>query len=126
MQLGANGAVVNGYSRDTRGILKLGFPAISWGRYAQDQRVRGRVIDYRCPIQFPNKTVVQPGDLIFGDMDGVLVIPYQHETDIIYAAIEKVRGENRVRKAIEAGMSATEAFEIFGIMWMAIDRLERK
>src|SRR5690349_2900756 len=51
IHLGAAGAVLDGYSRDTRGILRLKFPTFSWGSYAQDQRVRGRVIDFRCPIQ---------------------------------------------------------------------------
>jgi regulator of RNase E activity RraA len=48
---GAAGAVVNGYSRDTRGILVQNFPTFSYGRYAQDQRPRGKVIDFRCTLQ---------------------------------------------------------------------------
>lgn len=116
IHLHAAGAVLNGYSRDTRGILRLGFPTFSWGKFAQDQRVRGRVIDFRCPLQFPNGVRVYPGDLIFGDLDGVLVIPQKCETEAIQAALEKVRGENKVRAAIEQGLSTTEAFERFGIM----------
>ena len=114
--LGAAGAVVSGYSRDTNGILKMGFPTFSRGRYALDQGVRGRVIDYRCAIEFPNGTVVEPGDLIFGDLDGVVVVPHRITAEVVEAALEKVRGENRVRKAIEEGMSTVEAFETFGIM----------
>jgi regulator of RNase E activity RraA len=116
MQLGAAGVVVNGHVRDTRGILKLGFPTFSHGRYAQDQGVRGRVIDFRCPIDFANGVSVKPGDIVFGDIDGVVIVPRENEADIIAAAIEKVRGENKVREAILNGMSATEAFETFGIM----------
>jgi len=116
LRLNAAGAVVDGYSRDTRGILKLGFATFSHGTYAQDQRVRGRVIDYRCAIEFPNGVVVQPGDLVFGDIDGVVIVPKMREMEIIQAAIEKVRGENTVRKAIEAGMPAVEAFQTYGIM----------
>ena len=48
---GAAGAVVDGYSRDTRGVLALGFPTFSHGSYAQDQGPRGKVIDFRIPIQ---------------------------------------------------------------------------
>jgi regulator of RNase E activity RraA len=116
IRLGAAGAVLDGYSRDTRGILRLGFPTFSHGTYAQDRRVRGRVIDFRCPIQFANGVVVEPGDVVFGDVDGVVIIPRRHERDIIQAALDKVRGENRVRAAIEAGMSTVEAFRSFGIM----------
>lgn len=116
LRLGAAGAVVDGYSRDTRGVLKLGFPTFSRGRYAQDQGVRGRVVDYRCPVELSNGTIVNPGDLIFGDMDGVVSVPHKHEAEVIGAALEKVRGESEVRKAIENGMPASEAFRTFGIM----------
>jgi 4-hydroxy-4-methyl-2-oxoglutarate aldolase len=116
MRLGAAGAVLDGYSRDTHGILKLGFPTFSQGAYAQDQRLRGRVIDYRSPIEFPNGTVVEPGDIVFGDIDGVVIVPQASEREVIQAAIEKVRGENHVRTAIEGGMSTVEAFRTFGIM----------
>lgn len=116
IKLGAAGAVLDGFSRDTRGILRLGFPTFSHGTYAQDQRVRGRVIDFGCPIQFVNGVVVEPGDIVFGDVDGVVIIPRKDERDIIQAALDKARGENRVRSAIEAGMSTVEAFRSFGIM----------
>src|SRR5918995_2790900 len=109
--LGAAGAVVDGYHRDTRGIRRLGFPVFSYGSYAQDQRVRGRVIDYRCPIEFGNGARVDPGDVIVGDIDGVLVIPHTRADEIISAALEKVEGEEAVRLMIERGES-TEA--IFG------------
>jgi hypothetical protein len=114
--LGASGAVVDGFSRDTKGILKLGFPTFSRGTYAQDQRVRGRVIDFRCSIGFPNGVRVQPGDVLFGDIDGVVVIPSAHLRDIVQAALEKVFGENKVANAIRAGMSTQEAWDTYGIM----------
>lgn len=116
VMLGAAGAVLDGYSRDTRGTLATGLPVFSTGRYAQDQGVRGRVIDYRCPLRFPNGLTVRPGDIVFGDLDGVVVIPRQREAEIVEAAIEKVRGENRVRTAILGGTSTVEAFRKFGIM----------
>ncbi|MDR1732068.1 MAG: RraA family protein [Synergistaceae bacterium] len=116
IHLKAAGAVVDGYLRDTKGILKLGFPAFSWGPYAQDQGARGRVIDYRCPLEFPNHVRVEPGDLIFGDIDGVVAVPAKHEKEIIEKALEKVRGENEVARAIRAGMSTVDAFAKFGIM----------
>ena len=115
-KLNAAGAVVDGYSRDTHGILRLGFPTFSHGRYAQDQGVRGRVIDFRCRIEFSNGVSIDPGDLIFGDIDGVLVIPAAHVDDIIHRALEKVHGEQLVRKALENGMSARDAFDKYGIM----------
>ncbi len=115
IKLEAAGAVLNGYSRDTDGILELGFPTFSYGCYAQDQAPRGEVIDFRVNIKVGSVSI-QPGDIIFGDRDGVLVIPNSVEQEVIEGAIEKVQGENLVRKAIQNGMSACEAFEKYGIM----------
>ncbi len=116
LNLGAAGAVVNGFHRDTNGILKLKFPTFSRGSYAQDQRLRGRVIDFRCPLAFPNGLRIYPGDVLFGDVDGVLVIPGAQVKDTVQAALEKVFGENQVAAAIRAGMSTQEAWDTYGIM----------
>lgn len=113
--LGAAGAVVNGYSRDTKGILKLNFPSFSYGNYAQDQAPRGKVIDFRVPIEI-NGVLVKPGDIVVGDIDGVCIVPKQHETQVIAGALEKARGEKMVQKKILEGMSAREAFDKYGIM----------
>lgn len=112
---GANGAVVNGYHRDTPMVLEQNWPVFSRGRFAQDSGVRTKVIDYRCPIEVGPVTV-HPGDLVFGDLDGVVVIPHAHETEVIERALEKVRGEKLVRQEIEAGMSSTQAFAKYGIL----------
>lgn len=115
IHLGAAGAVVNGYSRDTPEILELNFPTFSYGGYAQDQGVRGKVIDYRVPITM-GQVKIHPGDIVYGDIDGVCVIPQKAEDEIISGAVDKVRGEQLVRDAIENGMSTVEAFKTFGIM----------
>lgn len=115
MQLGAVGAVVNGYSRDTNGILDLNFSTFSYGPYAQDQAPRGKVIDFRVPLEI-NGVKIADGDIVFGDIDGVCVVPRHAEEEVFMAAVEKARGEKLVRKAIGAGMSAVEAFAKFGIM----------
>src|SRR5688500_18920182 len=73
-RLGATGAVVDGYHRDTRGILRLGFPVFSYGGYAQDQAPRGKVIDFRVSLEIAGVRV-EPGDRIFGDVGGVCRIP---------------------------------------------------
>jgi regulator of RNase E activity RraA len=112
---GAAGAVVNGWSRDTRGILELGFPTFSYGRYAQDQRPRGKIIDFRCTINIDGVRV-RPGDLVFGDLDGVCIVPREIETEVIQRAHEKAHGEKRVFEAIKGGMGAQAAWDKFGIM----------
>ena len=115
IKLGAAGAVLDGYSRDTNEILELSFPTFSIGTYAQDQGPRGKVIDYGVEIEF-NGIRVKPGDIIFGDRDGVLIVPKEAEEEAFSRALEKSRGEKLVRKALEAGMSTVDAFEQFGIM----------
>lgn len=112
----AAGIVINGYIRDTRELKDLDWPVFSFGSYAQDQGLRGRVIDYDCPIEFPNHVMVEPGDIIFGDIDGVLVIPQKQEDEIIEKSLEKVRGENYVRKLLLSGVSTQDAFRQTGIM----------
>jgi len=112
---GAVGAVLDGYSRDTPAILSLGFPTFSYGSYAQDQGPRGRVVDFRVALEIDGVSV-RPGDIVFGDVDGTCIVPRAAEADVFAAALEKARGEQTVRKAIEAGMSATEAFRIYGIL----------
>lgn len=113
--LGAAGCVVNGFHRDTRGILDLDFPCFSYGRYAQDQAPRGKVLDYRVPIEMDGVRIL-PGDLIFGDLDGVLVIPRKVEQEVLERAYEKATGEKTVAQAIRGGMSAVESFRVHGIM----------
>jgi regulator of RNase E activity RraA len=114
-QLGATGAVLNGYSRDTHAILNLNFPTFSWGRYGQDAGPRYKVVDFRISVEIGG-VLVRPGDIIFGDLDGVLVVPKDAEGEVFSKAIEKARGERLVRKALEEGSTAVEAFEKFGIM----------
>lgn len=112
---GAAGAVVNGYHRDTPQVLAQHWPVFSRGAWAQDSSVRTQVVDFRCPIEIGQVTI-QDGDLIFGDVDGVLVIPQQIADEVLEKALEKAAGEKNVRAAIEGGMSATEAFRVFGIL----------
>ena len=112
---GAVGAVVNGFHRDTPQVLGQDWPVFSRGRYAQDSAVRTQVVDFRTRIEV-GRVRVEPGDLVFGDLDGVLIIPQRVEEEVITKALAKARGEKTVRKAIEGGMSSTEAFRTYGIL----------
>lgn len=113
--LGCVGAVVDGYSRDTDGIRKLNFPMFSRGRYGQDQRHRGRVVEFRTPIRIGEVRIL-PGDIIFGDVDGVVVIPDQLKDEVLENAMGRVDREHKVRKALKSnGMSATATAEKFSL-----------
>src|SRR5258706_15964450 len=98
---GAVGAVINGFHRDTPKVLEQNWPVFSRGRFAQDSGVRTQVVDYRCQIEI-GQVAVQPGDLVFGDLDGVVIVPKKVEAEVIERALAKARGEKLVRKEIEA------------------------
>ena len=115
LKLGAAGAVCDGYSRDTNGVLALNYPAFSRGSYGQDSGPRYKVVDFRVGIQI-GAVRIDCGDIIFGDIDGVCVIPHAAVDEVFNAAIEKARGEKLVRVAIIKGMSARGAWNKFGIM----------
>jgi regulator of RNase E activity RraA len=112
---GAVGAVVNGYHRDSVKVLAQGFPVFSTGSYAQDSSPRTIVRDFGVPIEIGGVSV-RPGDLVVGDLDGVLVIPREVEDEVVERALEKASAESLVRVAIEAGMSATDAFAKYGVL----------
>jgi len=115
MKLGAAGCVLDGYHRDTTGILECGFPCFSHGAWAKDQGPRGKVVDFGVPIKLGG-VLVESGDLILGDQDGVLVIPRKVEAEVIKQALEKATIENKLKIAIEGGMSAVDAYAKFGVM----------
>jgi len=115
MHLKAAGAVLDGYSRDTAEVLELGLPVFSLGGYSQDQGPRGKVADYRVTVEIRGVRV-RPGDIVFGDQDGVLVVPSEAEEEAVRLALEKVQAESSVRTAIRNGMSTVEAFKTFGVM----------
>jgi 4-hydroxy-4-methyl-2-oxoglutarate aldolase len=112
---GAAGAVINGFHRDTPQMLSQNWPVFSRGRYAQDSSVRTKVVDFRCALEV-GEVWIEPGDLVFGDLDGVVIVPRKYEKEVIVKALEKARGEKLVRKEIEAGMSSTAAFKKYGIL----------
>ncbi len=112
---GAAGAVIDGFHRDTVRILEQDWPVFSRGRFAQDAGVRASVVDYRVPLEIDG-VLVHPGDLIVGDIDGVVVVPSPVENEVLELALVKATAENVVREAIEGGMSSTTAFATYGVL----------
>jgi regulator of RNase E activity RraA len=112
---GARGAVMAGYARDARAIEDMNFPVFCYGSYAQDQRVRGQVIAYRVPLEIDG-VLVRPGDVLFGDVDGVLAVPREMEVDIISDALERSRKEKKAKQELAEGRLATDVFKKYGIL----------
>ncbi|MGF1744203.1 RraA family protein, partial [Vibrio minamisatsumaniensis] len=113
IQCGAAGAIVHGFHRDTNEIEHLNFPIASFGSYAQDQGVRGKVIDWRIPIEVDG-VLINDGDILFGDRDGILVVPKDVEVEAFKGAFEKAEGENQVLLALQNGMTTVDAYNKFG------------
>jgi 4-hydroxy-4-methyl-2-oxoglutarate aldolase len=112
---GGRGAVIDGLARDARQIMELGFPTFVRGFRPTDSLGRNEVIEYEVPIECGG-VPVNPGDLIFGDFDGVVVVPAAIEDETVHRALEKVKGENLVRDALLRGMKTSEAFERYGVL----------
>ncbi len=112
---GCIGVIVDGAVRDLSRIRQMGFPVFARGCNPYDSRDRQRVIDYDVPIEW-DSVRIEPGDLVAADEDGIVIVPQRVERSVIAAAVAKVHAENQVRDAIRAGMSATKAFETFGVL----------
>jgi regulator of RNase E activity RraA len=96
-------------------IIEMGFPLFVRGSSPYDSKGRTDVIAYQVPIVCGN-VLVKPGDIIFADIDGIVIIPQDIEDEVIKKALEKVRGENKVREELLAGVSVKEVFNKYHIL----------
>jgi 4-hydroxy-4-methyl-2-oxoglutarate aldolase len=106
---GARGLVVDGLVRDRRKMDEMGFPAFATGSRPVDSMGRLTVYAYGVPIRCGG-VVVRPGDLVFAEPDGVVVVPAEVEEAIVSAALEKVGTEDRVREELVGGSTLAEAW----------------
>jgi regulator of RNase E activity RraA len=115
MARGARGAVIDGLVRDVRKIEKLGFAVFASGIKPVDSRGRGLVIDYNIPVQCGGITV-NPGDLVFADYDGVVVIPSDLVADVVRLASEKASNETKSREELRKGRLLRDVYDEFGVL----------
>jgi 4-hydroxy-4-methyl-2-oxoglutarate aldolase len=112
---GCVGAIVDGAVRDVVKMTAMGFAVFARGTCVYDSKDRNRVIDVDVPVEIDGVRF-SPGDLVFADADGIVVVPQAAEAKVIQAAWNKVHAENEVRDAIRGGMTATEAFAKYGVL----------
>lgn len=112
---GARGAIIDGYVRDVRKIKQLQFPLWCTGTKPVDSAGRGLTLAFDCAVKCGG-VLVHSGDVVFGDEDGVVVIPQHLVQDVVNAAVDKVNAENATRDALRAGMPFSEVFEKFGVL----------
>jgi len=107
------GAVIDGATRDTASIVRMGFPTFVRYRTPQDSVPRWRVADWGQPVTIGGVRV-SLGDLIVGDADGVVVIPRRVAHEVLGRCEKLVGTENRVRAAVRRGMTPLAAYQKFG------------
>lgn len=109
---GARGAVVNGGVRDIEQIARLGFPVFGEYKCVKDIRRRGYMAEYGIEINIGG-VQVKPKDIIFGDANGIVVIPSQYQGQIFHELHKSFDGEKRTESGLLTGKSAQELFGEF-------------
>jgi regulator of RNase E activity RraA len=112
---GANGAIIDGLTRDSAAIVNMGFPVFARGYNPLDSKGRTDVIDHGVRINCGGVSV-RTGDIVFGDHDGVVVIPQEVVDEVLVKAQHKAGGESEMKRALKEGMSVVEAYDKYGIL----------
>jgi 4-hydroxy-4-methyl-2-oxoglutarate aldolase len=112
---GAAGCVTDGLVRDVRHIRKMGFPVFHGGIGPLDSKGRGKMMAMDVPIECGGAPVAS-GDLIFGDVDGVVVIPQGIADKVIKTALERINGENQTRAHLEQGELLAQVYARYGVL----------
>ena len=112
---GAVGCVCDSQVRDCNRIIDMGFPVYCAGIRPLDSMGRGRVMAYDVPVTC-GEVLVRPGELVFADFDGVVVVPREAEEEALRLAAEKAGKESASRKAILEGRSLRDVYDTFGVL----------
>lgn len=112
---GARGAIIDGFVRDLRKIRMLGFPIWCTGTKPVDSAGRGYSVACDCPV-LCGGVIVHPGDTVFADEDGVVVIPQKVLEEAVRIALDKVAAEDATRDDLNAGVSLSEVFRKRGVL----------
>ena len=110
---GIGGTVIHGVCRDSARSLKLGYPIFSRGVHMRTGKDRVQAETYNEPVSL-GEVRVEPGDLVAGDADGVVVIPRPQEDDVLSAALEIHDTEEKILSVVNEGIALKEARKQFG------------
>lgn len=112
---GVSGCICDSQIRDCVKIKALNFPVFYTGIRPLDSKGRGIVVAYDVPVK-SGEVLVNPGDIVFSDFDGVVVIPKQIENDVFDLAKEKVDAEDISRKELLEGKTLREVYDKYGAL----------
>jgi regulator of RNase E activity RraA len=110
---GCTGAVVDGGLRDTSFVLKMGFPVFYRFRCSASSIGRWEIREWMVPIKI-GETTIQPDDFIFGDVDGVVVIPKDLTEEVLVKTEIVVERENKMRVELSQGVTVSEVYRKHG------------
>lgn len=106
---GARGTIIDGLSRDAKKIVGMKYPVFCTGLMPTDSKGRAEFVDYNCPVR-SGDALVERGDILFADLDGIVAIPREAEDDVLKIAYGKVSRENVVRRDLLKGKLLREAW----------------
>ena len=112
---GCQGAVLDGGVRDMDFINEMGFPVFARFKSPASSIGRWEIKQWQIAIKIGN-TVIKPGDFIFGDVDGVVVVPMELTLEVLKAAEDIASREDGMRKELGEGMPITEAYKKYGTL----------
>jgi len=112
---GAAGCVADSQIRDTVQIIEMGFPVYYTGIRPLDSKGRARVMDFDVPVRCGD-VLVHPGDLVFADYDGIVVIPKAEVQQVLKLAQEKVEKESATRQELLKGRTLREVYNQYGVL----------
>ncbi len=112
---GASGAVIDGYTRDVKRIIEMKFPVFAKGVKPVNSFGRSLVINYNVPVECGG-VLINPGEIVFGDIDGVVAIPRAVESQVVEKALEKVGGENKTREELKKGAYLRDVYRKYHVL----------
>jgi 4-hydroxy-4-methyl-2-oxoglutarate aldolase len=115
MRNGAVGCICDSQVRDCVRIIDMGFPVYYAGIRPVDSKGRANVIAYDVPISCGG-VLVRPGELVFADYDGIVVVPREVEAAVLEEAHRKVSKENLSRRDLRAGKTLREVYDTYGVL----------
>jgi 4-hydroxy-4-methyl-2-oxoglutarate aldolase len=112
---GAAGCVTDGFVRDVREIREMKLPVFAGGIAPLDSKGRGTIKEIDVPVVCGGVEIA-PGDLVFGDVDGVVVVPQAAEAEVLRIAFDKINGEHNTMRELKQGALLRDVYAKYGIL----------
>ncbi|MBN9311027.1 MAG: RraA family protein [Devosia sp.] len=112
---GAAGCITDGFVRDILGIREMKLPVFHAGIAPLDSKGRGQIQAVDVPV-IVDGVRVEPGDFVFGDADGVVVVPRAVEAEVLKLAFDKINGESHTMTELRQGAFLRDVYAKYGVL----------